>query len=146
VNKELEIRLNTIHVGSARRVVTLGLDGKDHALEFLDSLAKSNRSGFEAIRARVRAVAERNRFENDRTFNNLGDGLYEFKGPGLRLYAFYDELPGLQPQLVIATNGGSKNTRKEQQIDFARARLLRHRYLESKPRAKIRLIILPHEN
>jgi len=146
VNKELEICLNTIHVGSSRRVVTLGLDGKDAALGFLKALAKSNRSGFEAIRARIRAVAERNRFENDRTFNNLGDGIYEFKGPGLRLYAFYDELPGLQPQLVIATNGGSKNTKKEQQADIARAKLLRCRYLESKLRAKIRLIILPHES
>ena len=144
----VEIVLTTIHIGPARRVVTLGLDGKDLAQEFLLSLAKSNRSGFEMIQARVKAVAEHVQHENQYTFRHLGNGLYEFKRPGLRLYAFYDELPGLKPQLIIATSGGTKNTAKEQQRDIAKAQALQARYQAAKSKAdtKLKLIILPDEN
>lgn len=142
----IEIVLTTIHVGSARRVVTLGLDGRDLAKEFLTDLARSDSKGFEFIRSRVRAVAEHDRFENQITFRHVGDGVFEFKRPGLRLYAFYDELPGLKPQLIIATNGGRKN--KGQQTDIARAKQIRARYLVAKAgtRATIKLITLPDED
>lgn len=146
MKRPLEIVLSTIHVGSARRVVTLGMDGKDLAAEFLTRLARSNPRGAESIKARVQNVAEYDRYENEFTFRSVGDGLYEFKRPGLRLYAFYDDLPGLTPQLIIACHGGSKNTAKEQGSDIARAKGLRDRYLQAKPTAKIRLVILPHES
>ena len=141
----LEIILSTIHLGSARRVVTLGLDGEDLAEEFLTSVAKSNHKGFDAIRSRVKAIAEYEHYENEYTFRHVGDGIYEFKRPGLRLYAFYDELPGLKPQLIIATNGGSK---KDQQADIARAKARKIAYDRRKasPGVKIRLLILPDEN
>lgn len=93
----IEITFSTIHVGTARRVVTLGLDGKDLADEFLLRLAKSNPRGAESIKIRVQTVAEYDRYENEFTFRNVGDGIYEFKRPGLRLYAFYDDVAGLKP-------------------------------------------------
>lgn len=148
MNTGIEIVLNTIHVGSARRVVTLGLDGKDLAQEFLTSLHKSNRTGFDMIQARVKAIAEHEQHENQYTFRHLVGGLYEFKRPGLRLYAFYDDLPGLKPQFIIATSGGTKNTAKEQNRDIARAQALQQRYLaaKSKPDTKIKLLTLPDED
>ena len=128
--------------------MTLGLEGRDLADDFLTRLARSNPKGAESIKTRVQNVAEYDRYENELTFRDVGDGIYEFKRPGLRLYAFYDEIPGLTPQLIIASNGGTKNSRKEQDADIAKARRLRFRYLEAKrlPNAKIRLITLDHEN
>jgi hypothetical protein len=148
VKNPLEVILTTIHVGSARRVVTLGLDGKDLAADFLTKLARSNRPGFQMLQARVKAVAEHEKFENQLTFRHVGDGLYEFKRPGLRLYAFYDQLPGLKPQLIIATNGGTKNTKKDQDSDIARAQAQKRRYELAKevPGVKIRLNVLKNEN
>jgi hypothetical protein len=49
--------------------------------------------------------------------------------PPTYLYAFYDELPGLEPQLIIATSGGGKG---KQSSDIRKARDLRQRYLEAK--------------
>jgi len=144
----VEIRLRTIHVGSARRVVTLGLDGKDLADEFLTSLIKSDPKGAQSIKTRVQTVAEHDSYENELTFRSVGDGLFEFKRPGLRLYAFYDEIAGLKPQLIIASNGGTKNNAREQTADIGRAKKLRERYLAAKnaPGARIHLVTLDHEN
>lgn len=144
----VEITLNTIHLGSARRVVTLGLDGKDLAGQFLGRLAKSNPKGAESIKVRIQHIAEHEHYENQFTFRSVGDGLYEFKRPGLRLYAFYDDDPELSPKLIIATNGGTKNTRKEQQANIACAKRLRERYLAAKnqPTTQLKLIILENEN
>ena len=141
----IEITLSTIHVGAARRVVTLGLDGKDLAKEFLSKLLKSDPRGAKSIKTRVANIAEHNRYEHEITFRSVGGGVYEFKRPGLRLYAFYDDLPGLKPQLIIASNGGTKSN---QDADIARAKSLRASYLAAKSQSttKIRLIILSHEN
>jgi hypothetical protein len=50
--------------------------------------------------------------------------------------------------LIIASNGVTKNTRKNQQADIAKAQNLRSRYLaaKSQPSTKIQLILLSHEN
>jgi putative component of toxin-antitoxin plasmid stabilization module len=121
------------------------LDGKDLADEFLSRLIKSDPRGAKAIKTRVQNIAEHDRYEHELTFRSVGGGIYEFKRPGLRLYAFYDDLPGLKPQLIIASNGGTKN---DQNADIARAQSLRASYLaaKSQPTTKIRLIILSHEN
>jgi ABC-type Fe3+-hydroxamate transport system substrate-binding protein len=144
----VEITLASIHLGSARRVVTLGLDGRDLAYEFLTTLRKSNPRGAESLITRIQTVAEHDRFENEFTFRSVRDGIFEFKRPGLRLYAFYDEVEGLDPQLIIATNGGTKNNKKEQQADIARTQSLRNRYLAAKKvsTTRFRLKLLDHEN
>ena len=131
VKKSLEIILRTIHLDSARRVVTLDFGDGSPADSFLTSLSQSNRDGFDALRARIRSVANHFRYENSHTFRSLGDGLYEFKTKksGLRLYSFYDEFHGFQPQLIIVTSGGGKGG---QASDIRKARELRKRYLTTK--------------
>jgi hypothetical protein len=131
VKSALEIILRTIHLGPARRVVTLDLGNGSPADEFLETLHRSNREGFDALEARIRAIANHPRYQNPLTFKSLGQGLFEFKTKksGLRLYAFYDEIPGLQPQLIIATSGGGKG---KQSSDIRQARDLRQRYLDAK--------------
>ena len=127
----LEIILRTIHLGEARRVVTLDFGKGSSADQFLARLARSNRTGFAALQARIRSVAAYPTYQNPLTFKSIGDGLYEFKTrkSGLRLYAFYDETPGSEPQLIIATSGGGKGT---QGADIRKARDLRQRYLDAK--------------
>ena len=131
MNSALEIILRTIHLGPARRVVTLDLGNGSPADEFLETLHRSNRKGFDALEARIRAIANHLRYQNTLTFKSLGQGLFEFKTKksGLRLYAFYDEIPGLQPQMIIATSGGGKG---KQSSDIRQARDLRQRYLDAK--------------
>lgn len=69
-------------------MVTLDLGNGSPADEFLESLQRSNREGFDAL-----------------------------------------ELPGLEPQLIIATSGGGKG---KQSSDIRNARELRQRCLEAK--------------
>ena len=128
----IAIILRTIHLGSARRVVTLGIDGNSPADDFLDQLQTSNPQGYDALYARLRAVAERDRYENMLTFRSLGDGLYEFKTKksGLLLFAFYDQIEGMEPQLIVAASGTAKS--KRQSADISRARQLRECYLTGK--------------
>jgi hypothetical protein len=129
----VEITLTSIHLGSARRVVTLGLDGRDLAYEFLADLAKSDRPAAESLKNRIKTVADHDHYHhNEQIFRGVGDGLYEFKAKHIRLYAFYEQLPGENPQLIIATNGGTKNNKKEQRTDIARAKSLRAQYLAAK--------------
>lgn len=112
-------------------MVTLDLGNGSPADEFLETLHRSNREGFDALEARIRAIANHLRYQNPLTFKSLGQGLFEFKTKksGLRLYAFYDEIPGLEPQLIIATSGGGKG---KQSSDIRQARDLRQRYLDAK--------------
>ncbi len=112
-------------------MVTLDLGNGSPADEFLETLHRSNREGFDALEARIRAIASHLRYQNPLTFKSLGQGLFEFKTKksGLRLYAFYDEIAGLEPQLIIATSGGGKG---RQSSDIRQARDLRQRYLDAK--------------
>ena len=112
-------------------MVTLDLGNGSPADEFLETLHRSNREGFDALEARIRAIANHLRYQNPLTFKSLGQGLFEFKTKktGLSLYAFYDEIPGLQPQLIITTSGGGKG---KQSSDIRQARDLHKRYLAAK--------------
>jgi putative component of toxin-antitoxin plasmid stabilization module len=125
VKKLVEITLSTLHLGSARRVVTLAINGKDPAEDFLSKLLKDDRSKLDSITSRIKAIASYPRYENKITFRDVGDGIYEFKRPGLRLYAFYAEING-QDQLILCTNGGIKN--KDQQKDIRQAKALKNEF------------------
>ena len=123
MKKPVEIILSSIHVGSAREVVTLALDGKDPAQKYLSKLAKKDPNAFESLKSRIKAVAEHDRYENCETFKGVGDGIFEFKRNSprlLRLYAFYDEIAGVG-QLILCTNGGDK-TSQDQDIAAAKGR------------------------
>ncbi|MGJ3244095.1 MAG: hypothetical protein ACFE0O_14215 [Opitutales bacterium] len=70
---------------------------------------------------RIQRVSEHPTYENQEIFRSLSDGLFEFKRPGLRLYAFYQTLDGTE-SLIICTSGGKKQGKKAQQADINRAR------------------------
>ena len=71
MKKQLEIFLNTVHVGSVKRVVTLGMNQQVQAYDYLLKLGKSNTKGFSSILGRLRAIAEHDRFENKQTFRHV---------------------------------------------------------------------------
>ncbi len=119
MKKPVEITLRTIHVGDVRRVVTLGIDQRDDAQDFLSDLKKTDLKKFEALNTRIETVSQYDTYENRITFRNVGDGVFEFKRPGIRLYAFYDQIDG-EEHLILCTNGGKKN--KKQSADIALAK------------------------
>ncbi len=128
MKKTVEITLSTLHLGAARRVVTLAINGKDPAEDFLSKLQKDDRNKLDSIKTRIKAVANYPRYENKITFRDVGDGVYEFKRPGLRLYAFYAEING-QDQLILCTNGGTKS--KDQQKDIRQAKALKDEFFSA---------------
>ncbi len=137
----IEIILRTIHLGAARRVVTMGIHGKDLAREFLLELLQHDRNQFEFVQKRIQSISNYERYENQITFRHVGDGLFEFKRPGIRLYAFYDEI-GEQHQLILCTNGGLNG--KGQARDIRLAHSLKKEYFSAKilPDTILRLIEL----
>lgn len=87
-------------------------------------------------------------YQNKQKFKKVGKGIFEIKVPGIRLYCFKDGIEGLPAKLIIATNGGTKNKKKEQQKDIARAEDIRTRYLTAKDRhdTTLNYIEADHEN
>ena len=147
VKKSLEITLTTVHLGSVKRVVTLGIDGKDLAHEYLLKLGKSNQQGLQSILKRLKAISEHESIENQITYRHVGEQVFEVKTKsGLRFYTFPDEIEGLGHQLIIATSGGKKANKKEQNADITKAKALRKSYLAAKPQASFNLIPLPNED
>ncbi len=137
----MDIQLQTIYVGSVKRVVALVIDGRNPVLEFFEE-HESSPTQLAQLRARYETVADIPNFRNTDAFKPLGEGLFEFRTrQGLRLYAFHDE-----GHLIIATNGGGKGGRKEQDRDIRRARQLKNDYFNAKqqternPNIKIRTI------
>lgn len=127
MKQDIDITLRTIHVGDCRRVVTLNIDGKDEAREFLENLRHDDAKKWHGINTRITTVSNYPTYSNKITFNHVGDGVFEFKRPGLRLYAFYDTI-GDEHHLILCTNGGTKNTQKQQQADIRRAKKIKVRY------------------
>ena len=131
MKNSVEITLTSIHVGAAREVVTLALDGKDPAQKHLSKLAKKDPKAFESLQTRIKAVAEHDRYENSQTFRDVGDGIFEFKRNSprlLRLYAFYDQIAGVG-QLILCTNGGDKTSQDQDIIAAKRRKLTRSAFL-----------------
>jgi len=106
------------------------MNGKDPARDYLSKLRKDDAQQFNNLKTRIQAVAKYVQYENQQTFRHVGDGIYEFKRKGYRLYAFYDDIQG-QEQLIICTNGGSKNSKKEQNADIQRALRRKNEYMEN---------------
>lgn len=147
MKKSLEITLTTIHLGSVKRVVTLGIDGKDLAHEYLLKLGRSNQQGLQSILKRLQAVAEHESFENQITYRHVGEQVFEVKTKsGLRFYTFWDEIRGIGHQLIIATSGGKKGNKKEQNADITKAKELRKSYLAAKSQASTTLNLIPLPN
>lgn len=149
MKNSLEISLKTVHLGSAKRVTTLGINQKDQANDYLLKLSKSNPQGFQSLLKRLQAIAEHDSFENKNTYRHVGDQVFEVKTTtGLRLYTFPDTIKGQAHQLIIAVSGGKKGNKKEQQADIAKAQQIKKDYLAAKKLKSTQLTIvrLPNEN
>lgn len=114
----LEVQAYEIYSGSVRTVAALALDGADDLLDYLASLRKSNRKGYDILHGYFEALCDDRELHDRATFKCLdrATGLYEFRPSSLRLYCFIYE-----NTLVLLTNGGTKNNKKEQSRDIARA-------------------------
>ncbi len=93
------------------------------------------------------AIASEKFFRNTTKFKKVGDDIFEIKTKGgIRLYSFFTEIDGIdKPQLVLATNGGTKNTAKEQTRDIKEAEKIRERFIASMdlPKTKLKYLKLP---
>ena len=118
--------------------MTLGIDGKDFARDFLLELFKHDCNRFNAVKTRIQSISNHSHYENKQTFRHVGDGVFEFKRPGIRLYAFYDEIDDHRA-LILCTNGGLKG--KGQSKDISRAQSLKSAYFQAKSRSDTVLTI-----
>jgi len=119
VKNPIEIPLYSIHVGSVREVVALGLGGEVSGLDFLRDLQRANPKGHQILSGQIEFLCETPWLRPRETFKLLDSErkIYEFRiRSGLRLYCFLDG-----DALVILTNGGKKNTPKQQTRDIAQA-------------------------
>jgi len=144
VKKKLEITLKTIHVGTARRVVTLRMGQNDAVNEDLLSFAKADINKFKKLKTAMRVISEHRHYSNDQKFKNLGGGLYEIKIHGYRVYAFLDEHSQSAQQLVVCSLCDIKS--KQQSANITTARSIKENYLKlTKNGVTPELILLPHE-
>ena len=68
---------------------------------------------------------------------DLGDGIYEFKLPGLRVLWFYDTGHPIQRRCIVCTHSSPKVSKKEFQPEIARARRFRDAYVDAKLSGKL---------
>ena len=144
----MEIALKEVHRGPCRTVVTLQLEADTQLADFLKFLTASNPNAARSLHTSMATITSVEAFHNERKFKHLGGGVFEIKVPGIRLYCFKDEIDGLPSKLIIATNGGSKNTKREQNSDIQRATHLKERYLAAKQSeaTTLRYIRIDHED
>lgn len=144
----MEITLKELHCGSCRTVVSLQLEEDQSVNTFLAKLIASNPNAAKSLQTSMATITSAETYHNERKFRSVGDGVYEIKVPGIRLYCFKDEIEGLSPKLIIATNGGTKNTKREQQSDIKRASQIKGRYFAAKaqPGTTLNYQELDHEH
>lgn len=146
MKKLLEITLTTLHLGLARRTVTLQIGNEDEITEGLDLLRREKPKDFEKLRTAIRIISEIENYSNDQKFKNLKGGLYEIKISGYRVYAFLDEHPDCEKQLVICACDGGKANKKSQNADIKKAREIREKYLNERDKETTHVILQKLEN
>ncbi|MEI6178672.1 MAG: hypothetical protein WCS43_17400, partial [Verrucomicrobiota bacterium] len=116
--------------------------------DFLASLIASNPNAARSLQTSMATITSADAYHNERKFKSVGGGVFEIKVPGIRLYCFKDEIDDLASKLIIATNGGTKNTKREQNSDIQRAAQLRERYLAAKESdtTTLHYLRIDHEN
>jgi hypothetical protein len=127
--------------GAAREVVALGIHDERPGLDYLSELRRSNPKGHQILIGQIRLLCDVPDLRTKATFKLLDPNrqLYEFKTrSGLRLYCFADG-----NALVILTNGGKKNTPREQNRDIEKARRLHDEFLTLKSQGAKPIIIDP---
>lgn len=128
----MEIVLKEVHAGPCRTVVTLQIGSDTAADEFLAALTASNPHAARSLQTSMATIASVDSYHNERKFKRVAEGIYEIKVPSIRLYCFMDQVEGLPAKLIVATNGGGKNTKREQDSDIRRAMRIRDRYFQLK--------------
>lgn len=134
----MKITLTELHVGACSTVVAIAIDGKELAAEFLDRLRKSRLNDAKKFHTTFSTICSVEHYSNKEKFKNLGDGIYEIKINGLRLYCFKDTSGDFRVvtessnHLILACNGGTKNTQREQQRDIKKAQDIRTQYFNAK--------------
>lgn len=141
MKKLLEINLKTLHVGRARRTVTLKIGDDDEITEGLDLLLEEKPKDFEKLRTAIRVISEVPHYSNDQKFKNLKKGLYEIKISGFRVYAFLDDHPESTQQLVICACHGGKANKRSQNADIIKARDIRKKYLKERDKETTHVIL-----
>lgn len=139
VKQPLDITLKTLHVGEHWRVVTLAINGKDPAEDFLEKLHHDNKKLWKQIAIRIASVSNYPSYQNKQTYKYLSEGIFEFKSGSLRLYTFHDKLPndGDPISLILCSNGGNKNTPKEQSKNIAKALEIKKTYFDAKKQSNV---------
>jgi hypothetical protein len=120
-------------------------------IKFLEALQLSNPAGMDSLHTAMDTICSEDNYVNKTKFRYIPkEKIYEIKTDGIRLYSFQDRLSDGNPCLVIATNGGKKNTPKEQNRDIKRSSQIRSEYLLAKKEGNINLnyiaIEQDHEN
>ena len=144
----MEITVRELIVGECHTIATLALDKDDRADAFLKKLARSNSNAVKSLKTCMKTISSVHVLRNNKKFKPVGNSVYEIKVPGIRLYCFHDQIEGHPAKLIIATNGGKKNTPKEQDSDIRRAKEIRKRYRKAKedPETTLEYIELPNED
>lgn len=120
-------------------MVTLQIGSDAAADEFLVALTTSNSHAARSLQTSMATLTSVDSYHNDRKFKRVAEGIYEIKVPGIRLYCFKDQVDGLPARLIVATNGGTKNTKREQDSDIRRAMRIRESYFQLKALEDTRL-------
>lgn len=128
----MEITLKELHCGPCRAVVSLQLGDDDQVTTFLKGLIKSNPNAASSLQTSMATITSVEPYRNKRKFRDVGDGIFEIKVPGIRLYCFKDQIDTLETKFILATNGGTKNNPREQNSDIKRAAQIRDRYFAAK--------------
>lgn len=116
----LEIPAHLVHRGERREVVALGLESEIPGLAYLRELRQFNPKGYQILAGQIRLLCDTPLIRSKPTFKLLDPTrqLFEFKTrSGLRLYCFPEG-----DSLILLTNGGKKNTAKQQDRDIQRAK------------------------
>lgn len=74
---------------------------------------------------------------NKRKCRDLGDEIYEFKEPGLRVLWFYDTGEPVRRRRIICTHGSPKVNKKKFQQEKAKAIRIRRAYVAAKATGRL---------
>jgi hypothetical protein len=82
--------------------------------------------GHEATQRRAKnlltTTADSGKYQNEELYKNLGDGIWEFKPLGVRLFSFDDE------RRVVLTHGAKKPKKREYREHIDKAKGVREQY------------------
>jgi phage-related protein len=113
-----------IVAGAQFSIHALCFENKCEVRRFLSDLDESRRK---KMIQRLNIIAENGLPKNEEQCRFVGDGVFEIKTHGVRLFAFHDGA-----KLIIVSHGMEKGTKKVQDQEIQRAKSLKREYLQEK--------------